>query len=94
MPGYLTAFCTTRTPGRVLQGFPAKDRQRYRGQHSDPRLNAPGFQSSLLGQIDWVETVNRAKGQKLREQLAVALQRRALSGHRLTEHALSGHGLT
>lgn len=36
----------------------------------DTRLSDPAFQSSLLGQIDWVETVSPRRGQKLRRLLA------------------------
>lgn len=54
------------------------------GKAADLRLHDPVFRAGLLGQITWVEAVNRAKGQKLRELLAVAFQKRAISGHSLT----------
>ncbi len=38
----------------------------------DTRLTDPAFRASLLGQIDWVETVNPSRGQKLRGLLSTA----------------------
>ncbi|MDO6726841.1 reverse transcriptase family protein [Cognatishimia sp. 1_MG-2023] len=42
------------------------------GRDGDTRLRDPAFQSSLLGQIEWVESVNPRRGQKLRRLLAAA----------------------
>jgi len=36
----------------------------------DTRLHDPGFRASLMGQIDWVASVNPARGLKLRQLLA------------------------
>jgi hypothetical protein len=38
----------------------------------DTRLKEPSFKASLLGKIDWVETVNPKRGQKLRQLLSQA----------------------
>ncbi len=42
----------------------------------DTRLTDPAFRTSLLGQIDWVETVNPARGAKLRQLLEKAWRTR------------------
>lgn len=42
------------------------------GQKGDGRLRDPLFRASLVGRIDWVETVNPRRGRKLRRLLAEA----------------------
>jgi len=42
------------------------------GKPDDHRLLDPAFRAQLLGKIDWVETINPQRGQKLRRLLALA----------------------
>lgn len=45
------------------------------GKTDDTRLLDPAFRASLFGRIEWVETVNPRRGQKLRRLLAIACAR-------------------
>lgn len=42
------------------------------GKTDDRRLLDPAFRASIAGKIDWVETVNPRRGQKLRQLLSIA----------------------
>ena len=46
------------------------------GEPDDMRFQDPAFRASLLGRIGWVETVNPARGAKLRRLLARSWERR------------------
>jgi RNA-directed DNA polymerase len=46
------------------------------GKAGDMRMNDPMFQASLVGKLDWVERVNRHRGQKLKKLFSSALSKR------------------